>query len=194
MRGPGRRHSLSRAQLPGDSLSPLPPQRQFCGAFGATRERGPALPERGYLQRILDMAEVQNIGFSHFVSIGSMADLDFAEMIDYLGNDDQVRSILIYMESLVHHRQFMSAARSVSRVKPIIVVKSGRSEAAARAATSHTGALAGKDEAYNAAFRRAGIIRVDTIAQLFNCAEALGKMSRPWGGTWPSSPMPEDQG
>ena len=131
---------------------------------------------------ILDMAEVQNIGFSHFVSIGSMADLDFAEMIDYLGNDDQARSILIYMESLVHHRQFMSAARSVSRVKPIIVVKSGRSEAAARAATSHTGALAGKDEAYNAAFRRAGIIRVDTIAQLFNCAEALGKMNRPLGG------------
>ncbi len=131
---------------------------------------------------ILDMAEVQNIGFSHFVSMGSMADLDFAEMIDYLGNDDQVRSILIYMESLVHHRKFMSAARSVSRAKPIIVVKSGRSEAAARAATSHTGALAGKDEAYNAAFRRAGIIRVDTIAQLFNCAEALGKMNRPLGG------------
>ena len=131
---------------------------------------------------ILDMAEVQNIGFSHFVSIGSMADLDFAEMIDYLGNDDQVRSILIYMESLTHHRQFMSAARSVSRVKPIIVVKSGRSEAAARAATSHTGALAGKDEAYNAAFRRAGIIRVDNIAQLFNCAEALDKMNRPLGG------------
>ena len=75
----------------------------------------------------------------------------------------------------MHHRQFMSAARSVSRVKPIIVVKSGRSEAAARAATSHTGALAGKDEAYNAAFRRAGIIRVETIAQLFNCAEALSK-------------------
>ncbi len=131
---------------------------------------------------ILDMAEVQNIGFSHFVSIGSMADLDFAEMIDYLGNDDQAKSILIYMESLVHLRQFMSAARSVSRVKPIIVVKSGRSEAAARAATSHTGALAGKDEAYNAAFRRAGIIRVDTIAQLFNCAEALSKMNRPLGG------------
>jgi acetyltransferase len=131
---------------------------------------------------ILDMAEVENIGFSHFVSIGSMADLDFAEMIDYLGNNDQARSIIIYMENLVHHRKFMSAARSVSRVKPIIVVKSGRSEAAARAAASHTGALAGKDEAYNAAFRRAGIIRVDTIAQLFNCAEALDKMNRPLGG------------
>jgi acetyltransferase len=131
---------------------------------------------------ILDLAEVQNIGFSHFVSIGSMTDIDFAEMIDYLGNDDQARSILIYMENLVHQRKFMSAARSVSRVKPIIVVKSGRSPAAARAATSHTGALAGQDEAYNAAFRRAGIIRVDTIAQLFNCAEALAKMNRPLGG------------
>ena len=76
----------------------------------------------------------------------------------------------------------MSAARSVSRVKPIIVVKSGRSAAAARAAASHTGALAGQDEAYNAAFRRAGIIRVDTIDQIFNCAEALGKMPRPLGG------------
>ncbi|WP_449245210.1 bifunctional acetate--CoA ligase family protein/GNAT family N-acetyltransferase [Desulfobacca acetoxidans] len=131
---------------------------------------------------ILDLAESQNIGFSHFVSIGSMADLDFAEMIDYLGNDDQVRSILIYMENLVHHRKFMSAARSVSRVKPIIVVKSGRSEAAARAATSHTGALAGNDAAYNAAFQRAGIIRVDTIAQLFDCAEAMARTNRPLGG------------
>jgi len=131
---------------------------------------------------ILDWADAQNLGFSHFVSIGSMADLDFAEMIDYLGNDDRAKSIIIYMENLVHHRKFMSAARSVSRVKPIIVVKSGRSPAAARAAASHTGALAGQDEAYNAAFRRAGIIRVDTIEQLFNCAEALGKMNRPLGG------------
>jgi acetyltransferase len=131
---------------------------------------------------ILDWAETQNIGFSHFVSIGSMADLDFADMIDFLGNDDRAKSIIIYMENLVHHRRFMSAARSVSRVKPIIVVKAGRSTAAARAAASHTGAMAGEDEAYNAAFRRAGIIRVDTIAQLFNCAEALGKMKRPLGG------------
>jgi acetyltransferase len=131
---------------------------------------------------ILDWADTENIGFSHFVSIGSMADIDFAEMIDYLGNDDRAQSIIIYMENLVHHRSFMSAARSVSRVKPIIVVKSGRSTAAARAAASHTGALAGQDDTYNAAFRRAGIIRVDTIDQLFNCAEALGKMPRPLGG------------
>jgi acetyltransferase len=132
---------------------------------------------------ILDWADTENIGFSHFVSIGSMADIDFAEMIDYLGNDDRAQSIIIYMENLVHHRRFMSAARSVSRVKPIIVVKSGRSATAARAAASHTGALAGQDDTYNAAFRRAGIIRVDTIDQLFNCAEALGKMPRPLGGS-----------
>ncbi|MGC2433342.1 MAG: CoA-binding protein, partial [Desulfobaccales bacterium] len=110
---------------------------------------------------ILDWATVANIGFSHFVSIGSMADIDFADMIDYLGNEEKARSIIIYMENMTRHRKFMSAARSVSRVKPIIVVKSGRSQAAAKAAASHTGALAGQDETYNAAFRRAGIIRVD---------------------------------
>jgi acetyltransferase len=131
---------------------------------------------------ILDWAASEKIGFSHFVSVGSMADLDFADMIDYLGNDPNARSIIIYMEQMTRHRKFMSAARSVSRVKPIIVVKSGRSEAAAKAAASHTGALAGQDEAYNAAFRRAGIIRVDTISQLFACAQALGKMHRPTGG------------
>jgi acetyltransferase len=130
---------------------------------------------------ILDRAAIEKIGFSHFVSIGSMADLDFADMVDYLGNDPKARSIIIYMENMTRHRKFMSAARSVSRVKPIIVVKSGRSEAAAKAAASHTGSLAGRDDAYNAAFRRAGIIRVDTISQLFSCAQALGKMQRPVG-------------
>ncbi len=130
---------------------------------------------------ILDRAAIEKIGFSHFVSIGSMADLDFADMIDYLGNDRDARSIIIYMENMTRHRKFMSAARSVSRVKPIIVVKSGRSEAPAKAAASHTGSLAGRDDAYNAAFRRAGIIRVDTISQLFSCAQALGKMQRPIG-------------
>ena len=131
---------------------------------------------------VLDLAASEKIGFSHFVSVGSMADLDFADMIDYIGNDPAARSIIIYMENMTRPRKFISAARSVSRVKPIIVVKSGRSEAAAKAAASHTGALAGQDEAYNAAFRRAGIIRVDTISQLFSCAQALGKMRRPTGG------------
>jgi acetyltransferase len=132
---------------------------------------------------ILGWASLKNIGFSHFISVGSMADLDFADLIDYLGNEDHARSIIIYMESLTQHRKFMSAARSVSRVKPIIIIKAGRSKAGARAAASHTGSMAGEDAAYNAAFSRAGIIRVDTIAQLFDCAEALGKLKRPVGGS-----------
>ena len=92
-----------------------------------------------------------------------MADFDFGDMIDYLGNDEKAKSIIIYMEKFDPPSQIYDrGARSVSRVKPIIVVKSGRSQAAARAAASHTGALAAQDDAYNAAFRRAGIIRVDT--------------------------------
>jgi acetyltransferase len=131
---------------------------------------------------ILGWANRKNLGFSHFINIGSMADLDFDDFIDYLGNEINTRSIVIYMESLNHHRQFMSAARSVSRVKPIIVIKAGRSPAGARASASHTGALAGLDAAYSAAFRRAGVIRVNTFTQLFDCAEALEKMPRPTGG------------
>ena len=127
-------------------------------------------------------ATLKNIGFSHFISVGSMADVDFGDLIDYLGNEEKARSIIIYMETLTQHRKFMSAARSVSRVKPIIIIKAGRSRAGTQAAASHTGALAGEDEAYNAAFRRAGIIRVDTISQLFDCAQALGKLKRPTGG------------
>jgi acetyltransferase len=130
---------------------------------------------------ILGWAIPKKIGFSHFISVGSMADVDFGDLIDYLGNEEKARSIVIYMENLTQHRKFMSAARSVSRVKPIILIKAGRSKAGAQAAASHTGAMAGADRAYNAAFRRAGIIRVDTIGQLFDCAEALGKMKPPIG-------------
>ena len=101
---------------------------------------------------ILGWANRKNLGFSHFISIGSMADLDFDDFIDYLGNEFNTKSIIIYMESLNHHRQFMSAARSVSRIKPIIVMKSGRSLAGAKASASHTGALAGEDAAYKRHF------------------------------------------
>jgi acetyltransferase len=132
---------------------------------------------------ILGWAKRKNLGFSHVISVGSMADLDFDDFIDYLGNDLNTKSIVIYMESLHHHRQFMSAARSVSRVKPIIVLKTGRSPAGAQASALHIGALAGEDAAYSAAFRRAGIIRVNTFTQLFDCAEALGKIRRPTAGT-----------
>ena len=130
---------------------------------------------------ILDLALKERIGFSHFVSIGSMLDVDFGDMIDYLGNDPSAKSILLYIENLTNFRKFMSAARSVSRIKPIIVLKSGRSPAGARAAASHTGAMAGEDSVYDAAFKRAGIVRVDTIEELFDCAELMAKQPRPRG-------------
>jgi len=130
---------------------------------------------------VLGWSTAKNIGFSHFISVGSMTDLDFGDLIDFLGNEEKARAIILYMENLTQHRKFMSAARSVSRVKPIILVKAGRSQAGARAACSHTGALVGEDAAYTAAFRRAGIIRVDTVGQLFDCAEALGKLKLPAG-------------
>ena len=130
---------------------------------------------------ILDLALKERIGFSHFVSIGSMLDVDFGDMIDFLGNDSSAKSILLYIENLTNFRKFMSAARSVSRIKPIIVLKSGRSPAGARAAASHTGAMAGEDAVYDAAFKRAGIVRVDTIEELFDCAELMAKQPRPRG-------------
>jgi len=107
--------------------------------------------------------------------------VDFGDMINYLGNDPQVSSIVLYVENLTNVRKFMSAARAVSRVKPIVVLKSGRSTAGARAACSHTGALAGEDAVYDAAFKRAGIVRVDTIEELFDCAELMAKQPIPEG-------------
>ncbi len=130
---------------------------------------------------ILDLSAKEGIGFSYFVSIGSMLDVDFGDLIDYLGADPEVSSILLYMESLSNFRKFMSAARAVSRLKPIAVLKSGRSPAGTRAAASHTGAMAGEDAVYDAAFKRAGIVRVDTIGELFDCAELMAKQPRPSG-------------
>jgi acetyltransferase len=130
---------------------------------------------------ILDLALKEEIGFSHCVSIGSMLDVDFGDLVDYLGNDLEVNSILLYIESLTNFRKFMSAARAVSRVKPIVVLKSGKSPAGARAAASHTGAMVGEDAVYDAAFKRAGIVRVKTIGELFDCAELMAKQPRPKG-------------
>lgn len=130
---------------------------------------------------ILDFAIKENIGFSYFISLGSMLDVDFGDMIDYVGGDPEVGSIVMYVESLSRIRNFMSAARAVSRVKPIIALKAGRTHAGAAAAASHTGALAGEDAVYDAAFKRAGIVRVKTFAELFDCAEFLGKQPQPAG-------------
>ncbi len=130
---------------------------------------------------MLDLSLKEKMGFRYFVSIGSMLDVDFGDLIDYLGHDPQVSSILLYMESLTEIRKFMSAAREVSRVKPIVVLKAGRSKAGANAAASHTGALAGENRVYEAAFTRAGLARVHTLEDFFDCAELLAKQSPPSG-------------
>ena len=130
---------------------------------------------------ILDQSLRENIGFSAFVSVGSMLDVDWGNLIYYLGDDRHTKSIIIYMESIGDARSFLSAAREVSLTKPIIVIKAGRTEAAGRAAASHTGSLTGSDEVLNAAFRRSGVLRVDDISDLFHMAETLGKQPRPKG-------------
>jgi acetyltransferase len=130
---------------------------------------------------ILDWAQKEVVGFSAFVSIGSMLDVGWGDLIDYLGNDSRTQSIVMYMESVGDARSFLSAAREVSLSKPIIVIKAGRTAAAAHAAASHTGTMAGSDEVLEAAFRRCGVLRVNTIADLFYMAEALSKQPRPKG-------------
>lgn len=130
---------------------------------------------------VLDLAVTQDIGFSHFISMGSMLDVDFGDIIDYLGNDPGTSAILLYIESITNHRKFISAARAVSRVKPIILLKVGRSAAGAKAAMSHTGAMAGEDAIYDEAFKRAGLVRVNTVGDLFDCAELISKQPLPQG-------------
>ena len=130
---------------------------------------------------ILDWSRRELVGFSAFVSVGSMLDVGWGDLIQYLGDDPDTRSIVIYMESVGDAGAFLSAAREVALSKPIIVIKPGRTEAAAKAAASHTGALTGQDEVLDAAFRRCGVVRVDTIAELFYVSEALDKQPRPNG-------------
>src|SRR6201987_3444566 len=110
-----------------------------------------------------------------------MLDVNWGDLIDYFGNDPRTHSILIYMESIGDARSFLSAAREVALTKPVIVLKAGRSQEASRAAASHTGALTGSDDVLDAAFRRAGVLRVNTISDLFHMAEVLSKQPRPSG-------------
>ncbi len=124
---------------------------------------------------MLDWADAQRIGFSHFVSLGEHADVDFGDMLDYLATDARTRAILLYVESVESPRKFMSAARAAARNKPVIVIKSGRSTQGQRAAASHTGALAGSDAVYEAAIARAGMLRVNSLQELFLAAETLAR-------------------
>ncbi|WP_051676230.1 acetate--CoA ligase family protein [Polaromonas glacialis] len=122
---------------------------------------------------MLDWAHARAIGFSHVVSLGSQADVDLGDMLDYLGSDSRTRAIMLYIEAVESPRKFMSAARAAARNKPVIVVKSGRSPQGQRAAGAHTGAQAGSDLVYDAAIARTGMLRVDTLQQLFLAAETL---------------------
>ncbi|MCG6205081.1 bifunctional acetate--CoA ligase family protein/GNAT family N-acetyltransferase [Rhodopseudomonas sp. HC1] len=149
------------------------------------------MPRRGHLALIsqsgaiaagmVDWAAVKDIGFSGIVSIGDQLDVDIADMLDYYAADFETRAILLYIEAITDARKFMSAARAAARVKPVVVVKSGRLAHGAQAAATHTGAFAGADAVYDAAFRRAGMLRVFDLRELFDCAETLGRVSAPRG-------------
>ncbi len=130
---------------------------------------------------VLDWADARGIGFSYLVSLGDMADVDFGDMLDYLATDSATKAILLYVEVVTHARKFMSAARAAARLKPVVVVKAGRHEQSGRAAASHTGRLAGPDAEYDAAFRRAGMLRVATLEDLFAAVETLALARPPRG-------------
>ena len=151
----------------------------------------PALPRNGDIAfisqsgalcaSVLDWALEGGIGFSHFVSIGNAVDVGFGDLIDYFGEDPHTRSIILYIESITRARSFMTAARAFARQKPILAFKAGRFPASARAAASHTGAMASEDAVYDAAFQRTGIARVGDLADVFDCAELIGRGRLPGG-------------
>jgi acetyltransferase len=157
--------------------------------FNATFAQGMALPGNvaflsqsgALLTAILDWSFEEQVGFSAFVSTGSMLDIGWGDLIDYFGDDPATQSILLYMESVGDARAFLSAAREVALRKPIIVIKAGRTAAASKAASSHTGALTGSDEVFDAALRRCGVLRVSSVSDLFYMAEVLSKQPRPRG-------------
>src|SRR5450631_3616788 len=130
---------------------------------------------------MVEWAAQRAVGFSGIVSIGDQLDVDIADLLDYFAMDGKTRAILLYVEAIKDARKFMSAARAAARIKPVVVVKSGRMAQGAKAAATHTGALAGSDAVYDAAFRRAGILRVSDLRELFDCAETLGRVEQPQG-------------
>lgn len=157
--------------------------------LNASFSHGAALPGQiafvtqsgALLAAVLDWSRPRGIGFSHMISLGDMADVDFADLLDHLAGDSATRAILLYVEGIREARKFMSAARAAARIKPVIVVKSGRHAEAARAAATHTGALAGADAVYDAAFRRAGMLRVPDLAALFDAVDVLTLHTPPTG-------------
>ena len=154
-------------------LGLLAPHKGLNASFAHTDARAGELAfvsQSGALvTAMLDWAGDRSIGFSHCVSLGEHGDVDFGDMLDWLASDARTRAILLYIESVTAPRKFMSAARAAARNKPVLVVKAGRSPQGQAAAASHTGALAGSDLVYDAAIRRAGMLRVDTLQDLFTC-------------------------
>ena len=158
--------------------------------LNATFARGMALPgNMAFISQsgamctaVLDWSLREKIGFSAFISIGSMADVDFSALIDYLGSDPHTESLLLYVETIGDARAFLTAAREVALEKPIIIIKAGRSLAASEAAASHTGSLTGSDDVFDAALERVGVLRVDSISELFSMASVLSRQPRPKGG------------
>ena len=153
----------------------------FAGAMAHPGNVGFLSQSGALMTAILDRSFMENVGFSAFVSVGSMMDVGWGDLIYYLGDDPRTESIVVYMESVGDARSFLSAAREVALTKPIIVIKAGRTAAASHAAASHTGSLTGSDEVLDAAFGRSGVLRVDNISDLFDMAETLSKQPRPRG-------------
>jgi acetyltransferase len=177
-------HSAMRAIGP-NCLGVMSPRTGLNATFAAAMARPghvAFLSQSGaLLTGILDWSLQANVGFSAFVSVGSMLDVGWGDLIDYLGDDPHTQSIVLYMESIGDARSFLSAAREVTLRKPVIVIKAGRTQEAAKAAASHTGSLTGSDEVLDAAFRRSGVLRVQRISDLFSMAEVLAKQPRPRG-------------
>jgi acetyltransferase len=157
------RHGLNASFAP---AMPPPGKLAFVGQSGAI------------ITAVIDWAADRGIGFSYLVSMGGMADVDFGDVLDYLALDPETRGVLLYIEGVTNARKFMSAARALARLKPVVVLKAGRHAEGARAAQSHTGAMAGSDVVYDAAFRRAGLVRVATLAELFDASATLA-LARP---------------
>ncbi len=166
-------------------LGVIVPGRQLNMSFAG------AMPKSGHVAfisqsgalcaAVLDWARAENIGFSCVASIGNALDIDFGDLIDYLGEDEKTRSIILYVESIGQARTFMTAARAFARSKPIVAYKAGRFPESAQVAASHTGALAAEDAVYDAAFQRAGLARVLDIGEIFDCAELVGRQQAPLG-------------
>jgi len=177
---------LHRMRLIGPNcLGIMMPRIKLNASFAAHMPRGGNLAmisQSGAIAAgMVDWAEQRSVGFSGIVSIGDQLDVDLGDLLDYFALDRATGAILLYIEAVRDARKFMSAARAAARIKPIMVVKAGRMAQGARAAATHTGALAGADDVYEAAFRRAGIVRVSDLRELFDCAETLGRIAAPHG-------------